>query len=432
MFDKITITSDIKKGSMQTLAQLRSGELKGIKRLTISENLTSFPEEIFELADTLEILDLSHNLLSSLPEDISRLTNLKIAFFSNNRFTAVPSFKRCEHLYMVGFKSNQIETFDEEALPDNISWLILTDNRLVSLPHSIGRLSKLQKCALAGNLIEKLPDEMASCRNLELLRLSANRLQEIPSWLWNLPKLSWLAFSGNPCSVNLQFTLQEIAYESLEVKEKLGSGASGDIYRAYSKPHKEEVALKLFKGSITSDGYAHDEMNAYMSTGEHPNLIKVLSKLQADERLGLVLEYIPDVYRNLGLPPDFETCTRDTFKYGSEFSIETIHVVAKTIASAAAHLHARGLMHGDLYAHNILINDENHCYLGDFGAASFYEPHCKEFERIEVRAFGCLIDDMLSLCPTKEGNMYETLKQLKEECMSEHVGERPLFSEMIF
>jgi tRNA A-37 threonylcarbamoyl transferase component Bud32 len=412
---------------MQTLAKLRAGELKDTTRLTLSENLISFPEEIFELAETLEILDLSNNLLTSLPEDINRLTHLKIAFFSNNRFTTVPSFKGCEHLYMVGFKSNQIETFDEEVLPETISWLILTDNRLASLPRSIGKLTKLQKCALAGNRLEKLPDEMAACRNLELLRLSANNLQEIPSWLWSLPKLSWLAFSGNPCSPKAQFELQEIPYESLEVKEKLGSGASGDIYKAYSK--SQTVALKLFKGSITSDGYAHDEMNAYMSTGEHPNLIKVLSKLAGDERLGLVLEYIPDVYRNLGLPPDFETCTRDTFTYEASFTPETIYEVAKGIASAAAHLHARGLMHGDLYAHNILINDEDHCYLGDFGAASFYEPHRKEFERIEVRAFGCLLEDMLSLCATKEA-IYEMLEELREQCMNEAVEERPLFSEM--
>jgi len=416
---------------MHTLAQLRSGSLKGIKRLTLSENLTSFPEEIFDLADSLEILDLSHNALSSLPEDLSRLTHLKIAFFSNNQFTTFPSsFKKCKNLTMIGFKSNQIETLDEDILPETISWLILTDNRLISLPRSIGKLRKLQKFPLAGNQLERLPDEMAECRNLELLRLSANNLQEIPSWLWNLPKLSWLAFSGNPCSATRAFELQETAYESLEVSDKLGSGASGDIYKAYSKSHKEEVAVKLFKGAITSDGYAHDEMNAYMSTGEHPNLIKVLSKLAGDERLGLVLEYIPDVYRNLGLPPDFETCTRDTFTDKTTFTPESIYEVAKGIASAAAHLHARGLMHGDLYAHNILINNEDHCYLGDFGAASFYEPHRKEFERIEVRAFGCLLEDMLSLCPTKKGTIYEMLEKLREQCMNEAVEERPLFSEM--
>lgn len=417
---------------MHTLAQLRSGSLKGIKRLSLCENLTSFPEEIFDLADTLEILDMSGNALSALPENISKLTKLKIAFFSNNRFTTVPSFKGCEHLYMVGFKSNQIETLGEDVLPPSVSWLILTDNRLTDLPRSIGKLTRLQKCALAGNRLEKLPDEMAACRNLELLRLSANRLEAIPSWLWSLPKLSWLAFSGNPCSTKAQFELQETSYESLEVKEKLGSGASGEIFKAYSKPHEDEVALKLFKGSITSDGYAHDEMNAYMSVGEHPNLIKVLSKLGGDERLGLVLEYIPDVYRNLGLPPDFETCTRDTFKDKTAFTPESILKVARAIASAAAHLHARGLMHGDLYAHNILINDEDHCYLGDFGAATFYEPHRKEFERIEVRAFGCLLEDMLSLCPDKEGKTYKALEQLRAQCMNEKVKERPLFSELEF
>lgn len=415
---------------IHTLKQLRSGELKGIKRLTLSENLTSFPQEIFDLTETLEILDLSNNLLCELP-DLSRLTHLKIAFFSNNRFTSFPSsFRECNNLYMVGFKNNQIEHFDEDILPESISWLIVTDNCLASLPRSIGKLSKLQKCALAGNRLETLPEEMAACQNLELLRLSANNLREIPAWLWRLPKLSWLAFSGNPCSPQAQFELREIPYESLEVGEKLGSGASGDIYKAYSQKHEKPVALKLFKGAITSDGYAHDEMNATISTGEHPNLIKVLAKLSGDERLGLVLEYIPNVYRNLGLPPDFETCTRDTFTKETSFSIETIYAVAKGIASAAAHLHARGLMHGDLYAHNILINDDDHCYLGDFGAASFYEPHIQEFERIEVRAFGCLLEDMLSLCPIKEGTLYTMLEELREHCMNEAVEERPLFSEM--
>ncbi|MGD9970101.1 MAG: protein kinase [Sulfuricurvum sp.] len=416
---------------METLAQLRSGELKGLTRLALSEGLTSFPEEIFELSDTLEILDLSHNLLSNLP-DLSRLKRLRIAFFSYNRFVTLPSFAGCDNLTMLGFKGNQIERFDEDILPLGINWLILTDNRLPSLPRSIGKLTKLQKFPVAGNRLEALPEEMAACTNLELLRLSANRLKTIPSWLLELPKLSWLAFSGNPYSKSQTFPLEEVALETIRVGEKLGSGASGEIFKAYSTVHNEEVALKLFKGAITSDGYAHDEMNACMSVGEHPNLIKVLAKIEGDERLGLLLEYIPDIYRSLGLPPDFKTCTRDTFKEGNTLNIETILEIAKAIASAAAHLHARGMMHGDLYAHNILINDNDHCYLGDFGAASFYEQQDKAFEKIEVRAFGCLIEDMLSLCPIKEGGIYERLEQLKEQCMNENTEERPLFREMRF
>ena len=110
---------------MHTLAQLRSGDLQGITRLTLSENLSSFPDEIFDLADTLEILDLSNNNLSSIPDDIKRLKKLKIAFFANNLFTHVPSaFKGCENLFMLGFKANRIEVFEEDVLPLNISWLV--------------------------------------------------------------------------------------------------------------------------------------------------------------------------------------------------------------------------------------------------------------------------------------------------------------------
>lgn len=418
---------------MHTLAQLRSGELKGTKRLYISESLSSFPSEIFELADTLEFLDLSNNLLSHIPDEISKLKKLKIAFFSNNLFTSVPSaFKECKNLYMLGLKANQIENFDEDILPLSISWLILTDNKIKNLPNSIGKLAKLQKFPLAGNQLLILPDAMAECKNLELLRLSANQLQEIPSWLLKLPKLSWLAFSGNPCVSSPEANHKEIVYEELEVKELLGEGASGKIFKGYSKELDRDVAIKLFKGAVTSDGYAKDEMNACMSVGEHENLIKVLAKIEGDKHLGLLLEYIPTTFENLGYPPSFDTCTRDTYEDDKKFSVEAIYKIAKAIASAAAHLHDKGLMHGDLYAHNILINDENRCYLGDFGAASFYDKQIREYEKIEVRAFGCLLDDMLVRCSEKYTEAYIHLDLLREKCMREDVETRPLFEEMVF
>lgn len=417
---------------MHTLAELRSGALKGITRLTLSENLSIFPEEIFELAQSLEILDLSNNALTSIPDEISRLKKLKIAFFSNNNFTTLPSaFKNCEKLYMLGFKANKIENFDEDILPLGISWLILTDNKLTQLPRSMGRLHKLQKCALAGNQIETLPPEMAACRNLELLRLSANRIEVLPSWLLKLPKLSWLAFSGNPCAAYETFSHPKTAFCELDVHERLGEGASGEIFRGYSRVHKKEVAIKFFKGEVTSDGYAKDEMHACLSAGEHLHLIKVFSTIEGSERPGLLLEYIPSSYQNLGFPPDFESCTRDTFEKDKAFAIAAVYEVAKAIASAAAHLHERGLMHGDLYAHNILIDEHNSCYLGDFGAATFYEKQNKGFEKIEVRAFGCLLDDLLSRSGEKESAIYKDLDRLKERCLSEKAEERPLFSQML-
>ena len=54
---------------MHTLEQLRAGALSGVRRLQMRGGLTEFPREIFDLADSLEILDLSGNALSSLPEN---------------------------------------------------------------------------------------------------------------------------------------------------------------------------------------------------------------------------------------------------------------------------------------------------------------------------------------------------------------------------
>ncbi|MDY6889367.1 MAG: protein kinase, partial [Pseudomonadota bacterium] len=53
---------------MNTLAELKSGRLNGVTRLQLVEGLTQFPLEILTLADTLEVLDLSNNNLTTLPD----------------------------------------------------------------------------------------------------------------------------------------------------------------------------------------------------------------------------------------------------------------------------------------------------------------------------------------------------------------------------
>ncbi len=140
--------------ALTTLAPLLSGELKaeGCRELKISCGLTEFPREIFDLADTLEVLDLSGNALRALPDDLHRLHRLQILFCSNNLFTELPAvLGQCAHLEMVGFKSNRIETVPAAALPPRLRWLILSDNALQALPPEIGGCHRLQKLMLAGN-----------------------------------------------------------------------------------------------------------------------------------------------------------------------------------------------------------------------------------------------------------------------------------------
>ena len=88
-------------------------------------------------------------------------------------------------------------------------------------------------------------------------------------------------------------------------------------------------------------------------------------------------------------------------------------------------------MHGDLYAHNILINmQEMHCYFGDFGAATFYEGKSALYEKLEVRAFGCLLEDMLMHCSDVEDEAYHYLERVIKACMDEVVENRPRFGEI--
>jgi Protein tyrosine and serine/threonine kinase/Leucine rich repeat len=430
---------------METIDLLRSGQLQGMKRLDLAAGLTEFPIEIFDLADSLEILNLSDNKLRSLPADLGRLHKLKIIFLSNNDFEEVPKvLADCPNLSMVGFKSNKIRVLGENILPLNVRWLILTDNQLERLPNSIGRLEKLQKLMLAGNQLRSLPDEMVACQNLELIRLAANRLESLPSWLFSLPRLSWLAYAGNPCCVaNLSPTVSTIPWADLTLADTLGEGASGvisqGVWQSPAQP-QTDVAIKIFKGAMTSDGSPADEMNACIAAGGHPHLVGALGKIidRPDNRSGLILSLIPPDYQNLGNPPSLDSCTRDTYAVNTSFSIETVLRIAIGIASAAAHLHFQGIMHGDLYAHNILVNESGHSLLGDFGAASSYDRSDEiagaALEKLEVRAFGCLLEDLLERVqvPSAEADKltFDRLNNLQQACLQPLATLRPLFSEI--
>jgi tRNA A-37 threonylcarbamoyl transferase component Bud32 len=434
--------------NLHTLQQLQSGELAStepaITRLQLAENLTQFPVEIFDLADSLEILDLSGNKLSRLPADFGRLKHLRILFLSNNQFDHVPEvLAQCPKLEMIGFKANHIKTVAEDCLPVQTRWLILTDNKIEKLPDSMGQLYRLQKLALAGNLLTELPSSMANCRNLELARLSANSLTSLPDWLFQLPKMSWLAFAGNAFNKNLtDAPMVKVNMASIQLNHQIGEGASGVIHHANwvkqpasLKGVDAEIAVKLFKGEVTSDGYPQDELNCCLSAGDHPNLIKVVAKIDQKNQLGLVMKLIPESFYNLGLPPSLVSCTRDTFNEGTAFTPEQITKIAFSMADILNYLHAKQVSHGDVYAHNTMIDDQSSVLFGDFGAASdlsvLPKVQREAMESVEVRAFACLLEDLLSLNSEQyDSSLISALTDLKNTCMHEDTVFRPRLNEI--
>jgi Protein tyrosine and serine/threonine kinase/Leucine rich repeat len=435
------------------LAKLKAGLLTGIQRLDLSCGLTEFPREIFSLADSLEILNLSGNKLSSLPDDLPRLHKLRIIFCSDNLFTELPAvLGQCKSLTMVGFKANQISSVSDASLAPTLRWLILTDNRIQTLPSSIGQCKQMQKLMLAGNQLRELPVELAGCSQLELLRLSANRFSVLPNWLLTMPRLAWLALAGNPLTDSFEAARQapsiaSIDWQHIELGTKLGEGASGVIYRAKTRQIgglPKEVAVKLFKSAVTSDGMPRCEMAASIAVGLHPHIVGVMGEIthHPNEAMGLVMPLIASNYTNLAQPPSLESCTRDVYADDVEkttFGLSQLYNLAFCIARAAEYLHDSGILHGDLYAHNILHDSKGHGLLGDFGAASFLPIQDKDtsqaLQRIEVRAFGVLLGELLALCSESDDDAEQTIRsgfiELQQHCTQADAFARPLFAEVV-
>jgi hypothetical protein len=347
---------------------------------------------------------------------------------------------------MIGFKANQIRTVPGEALPARLRWLVLTDNCIAELPPEIGHCTELQKLMLAGNQLTALPPEMACCKKLELLRISANRLTELPRFLLTLSRLSWLAYAFNPfCAVHEAAALCDapmatIHCDRLLMGVTLGQGASGVIHQAELQHDTapQNVAVKIFKGDVTSDGLPHCEMTACISAGTHAHLIPVLGKVcnHPTDASAMVMDLIHPSFRNLAGPPSLESCTRDIYGEDTTFDTASALHMAQGIASAARHLHAQGLMHGDLYAHNILHNGQGHALLGDFGAASFFSTAdsvlALALQRLEVRAFSCLLEELLACCNPADPDepLRQKLRNLAVACGQGDPTARPLFDEI--
>jgi len=152
---------------------------------------------------------------------------------------------------------------------------------------------------------------------------------------------------------------------------------------------------------------------------------------------GLVMSLVDPAYKNLAGPPSFETCTRDVYADDLRFSVEDVLTIAKGVAGLAAQLHARGLMHGDLYAHNTLLGPDAHALIGDFGAASFVDVSDRKtadaLERLEVRAYGCLLEELLvrvGSAGVSTADCVGALSKLRDRCLQAETTSRPSFDEI--
>jgi hypothetical protein len=379
--------------SKQLRAETRSYPCKDVDLPSISQN------KLCMLALNPTDSKLSDDLCSTYP-------NLGILFASKAKFTKMPQVVgKCPSLQMVSFKSNQIATIHSKALQPQLRWLILTDNKIKQLPATIGNAKALRKLMLSGNELTTLPSTMADCTSLELVRLASNQLTEAPMEVLKLPKLAWIALSGNPFLAGLAeqvpASLQILEGDILETGGTvMGEGTSG-IARKVAWNGKT-VAVKSYKGTITSDGSPLEErhVNVVIASINHESLVRVYGQTPNGS---LVMEFL-EGYVPFGQPPSMDSCTRDVYPEGQDISDRQAIMMVVNLMEVLAELHGRGIMHGDFYGHNILVK-EGSVKLSDFGASFFYDkdaPYGKYVERVEMRAFGHLVEEIDMLLRRRE------------------------------
>jgi serine/threonine protein kinase len=149
-------------------------------------------------------------------------------------------------------------------------------------------------------------------------------------------------------------------FGSYTVLERLGEGAMGTVYKASRDGEATPVALKLVKHEHATDGvyrqrFLHEARAA--SEVSHPHLVDVVDAGEVEGRQFLAMRLIT------GRPLD------ERVKAGELLEPEAAARLAAQIGDALDALHAKGVVHRDVKAANILLQDDGTAALTDFGLA---------------------------------------------------------------
>ncbi|MGF2034754.1 MAG: COR domain-containing protein [Nostoc sp. CmiVER01] len=175
-------------------------QLSNLKRLYLeNNNLSSLPPEISQLSN-LKRLSLHKNQLSSLPPEISQLSNLTELSLENNQLSNLPlEISQLSNLSELYLGKNKLSSLPPEISQlSNLTRLNLGNNQLSSLPAEISQLSNLTALFLDNNQLSSLPPEISQLSNLTTLFLFNNQLSSLPPEISQLSNLTWLSLNNNP------------------------------------------------------------------------------------------------------------------------------------------------------------------------------------------------------------------------------------------
>ncbi|XP_021297529.1 probable serine/threonine-protein kinase At1g54610 isoform X2 [Herrania umbratica] len=169
---------------------------------------------------------------------------------------------------------------------------------------------------------------------------------------------AWLSSAAGE-AVHGWVPLQAEAFEKLD---KIGQGTYSSVFQAREVETGRMVALK----KVRFDNFQPESIRfmareiTILRRLDHPNIMKLEGVITSrfSSTVYLVFEYMEHDLAGLSSCPDIK------------FSEAQVKCYMKQLLSGLEHCHLRGIMHRDIKASNILVNNQGVLKLGDFGLAN--------------------------------------------------------------
>ena len=144
----------------------------------------------------------------------------------------------------------------------------------------------------------------------------------------------------------------------LRILERIGRGAFGAVYRAWDSRLDREVALKLLPAPRALDDRSSTiiEEGRLLARVRHANVVTIHGAERIGDEIGLWMELV----RGQTL--------EQQLKRGTSFTAADTIAIGIELCGAVAAVHAAGLLHRDIKAHNVTRAEDGRVVLMDFGA----------------------------------------------------------------
>ncbi|CAH8465250.1 unnamed protein product [Schistosoma haematobium] len=156
-----------------------------------------------------------------------------------------------------------------------------------------------------------------------------------------------------------QFVKPNDPKEEYKILAPIGSGTYGDVFKAVHRERRTLVAVKVMKIDLKDDIRSICQEIHTLRECRHPNIVQFYGSYLRNNKLWICMEYcggqsMQDIYLYTRRPLE-EDC---------------IAFVSRETLQGLNFMHNRGRIHRDIKGANILLTDDGHVKVADFGVAA--------------------------------------------------------------